>query len=266
MKFKFTIWIFILFTVLTGCEEMIERPISPAEMNLVVVEGVITNERMRHLVKLTRPYDSQNQTPLPASGATITIEAGNQSVTLEEFPSGSGLYYTPELRAATGVTHRLSIFYQGHVFVAEDHSVPVEPLQPLEYRKADGGYRLIGETSGQDPNYVDHRLVWTQTPQCTSAGACEGKVVFYDLKTIGVNEIFKPDKQEFTFPGNTIVVRKKFSVSPAYRNFLREMLSETEWRGGLFDVQRANVPTNLSQGAVGFFAVSTVVGDTTVVN
>jgi hypothetical protein len=43
------------------------------------------------------------------------------------------------------------------------------------------------------------------------------------------------------------------------------MLSETEWRGGVFDVQRDNVSTNLSEGAVGFFAVATVVADTTVI-
>jgi hypothetical protein len=43
------------------------------------------------------------------------------------------------------------------------------------------------------------------------------------------------------------------------------MLSETEWRGGVFDVQRANVSTNLSEGAIGFFASCTIVTDTTVV-
>ncbi|MBE9509733.1 MAG: hypothetical protein IMY71_02550, partial [Bacteroidetes bacterium] len=43
------------------------------------------------------------------------------------------------------------------------------------------------------------------------------------------------------------------------------MLSETEWKGGVFDVLPGNVYTNLSEGAVGFFAVSTVVSDSTVV-
>jgi hypothetical protein len=43
------------------------------------------------------------------------------------------------------------------------------------------------------------------------------------------------------------------------------VLSETEWRGGAFDVQRENVPTNLSKGAIGFFAVSTVLSDTTII-
>jgi len=40
------------------------------------------------------------------------------------------------------------------------------------------------------------------------------------------------------------------------------MLLETEWRGGLFDVAHGNLETNLSQGAFGFFAVSTVIRDT----
>ena len=62
-----------------------------------------------------------------------------------------------------------------------------------------------------------------------------------------------------------MISRKKFSASPAYKAFLRGVLSETEWRGGVFDVERANAPTNLSEGAIGFFAVSTVVSDTTVV-
>jgi hypothetical protein len=44
------------------------------------------------------------------------------------------------------------------------------------------------------------------------------------------------------------------------------MLSETEWRGGVFDVQRDNVSTNINGGGAGFFAVSTVLKDTMVVN
>jgi hypothetical protein len=89
--------------------------------------------------------------------------------------------------------------------------------------------------------------------------------VYYDLKAIDVSEIYKPGKADFNFPLNTIVIRKRYSVSPSYKAFLRAVLSETEWRGGVFDAQRADVPTNLSQGAIGFFAVSTVVSDTTII-
>jgi hypothetical protein len=94
---------------------------------------------------------------------------------------------------------------------------------------------------------------------------CDSRVVFYDLKTVDVHEAFKPDQEVVYFPRNSIVIRRKYSVSPRYKGFLRSMLSETRWRGGAFDVQRENVSTNLSAGAVGFFAVCSVVADTTVV-
>jgi hypothetical protein len=63
----------------------------------------------------------------------------------------------------------------------------------------------------------------------------------------------------------TKIIRTKYAVSPAYREFLRSMLSETEWHGGIFDVQPAPVGTNLSDGAIGFFAVTTIVSDTIVI-
>jgi hypothetical protein len=256
---------FFVFLCGTACEEAIDRPPDSANTDLLVVEAVLTNERIRHLVKLTKPYQSQNIIPAPASGAVVTLDDGNQSATLVEFPSGSGHYYTPEFRAVTGVTYTLSISYEGRNFVAHDRAVPVDPLEPLGFRKSGDGYMLTAQPSGQDPYYINHTLTWKHTSACANGSDCTGKVVFYDLKTIDVNEIFKPEKEDFVFPQNTIVIRKKFSVSDGYRTFLRSMLSETEWRGGVFDVQRANVPTNLSAGAVGFFAVSTVVSDTTVV-
>ena len=41
-------------------------------------------------------------------------------------------------------------------------------------------------------------------------------------------------------------------------------MNETNWRGGLFDVERGNIPTNMSAGAIGYFAASSVVSDSTI--
>jgi hypothetical protein len=135
----------------------------------------------------------------------------------------------------------------------------------LPYQREVDQYSLALTARGNDPNYIDYAISWNKTPACVSGADCEAKIVFYDLKTIDVNEIYKPKKADFTFPLNSLVIRRKYSVSPAYRSFLRSVLSETEWRGGVFDVQRANATTNLSEGAIGFFAISTVVSDTTLI-
>ena len=59
------------------------------------------------------------------------------------------------------------------------------------------------------------------------------------------------------------MLRRKYSMSQDMQEFYRTFLAETQWRGSPFDVQKGNVATNLSEGAIGYFAVSTVVIDTT---
>ena len=254
-------WLFVI-----ACAEVpIDSPLQTRQLNTIVVEGILTNEKLNHRIKLSRPYTIQNGTPASITGATVSIRDETSTVVLTEFPTGSGEYYTPQVRAVFGKTYTLSILYQGKIYLAQDSSVPVEPLAALDYRKVNELYTLKLNKTGQGANFIDHQITWTNTQACSAGTSCEGRIVFYDLKTIDVHEIFKPEKADFNFPVNSIVVRKKYSASPAYQAFLRSVLSETEWRGGVFDVQRANAATNLSEGAIGFFAVSTVVSYTTVV-
>lgn len=254
---RYTILCFLLCTVLIACEEATNFPLTTDSSDLVVVEGILTNENINHRIKLTRPYKTQNETPEAVTGAVVTLKDESASYILTEFPAGSGEYYTPQMRAVTGRVYTLTMVYDKKEYTAQDSAVPAETLEAIQYKKAGDQYELVFAPSGQDPNFIEYTIVENNT--------AAGRLVYYDLKTLDVNEIYKPDKDDFTFAAGTIVIRRKYSVSEAYREFLRSMLSETEWRGGVFDVQRDNVSTNLSDGAVGFFAVSTVVADTTVI-
>lgn len=258
------VWkVFLVCTIaIGGCEEVVDRSIVSGEPKLVV-EGVLTNERTRHTVKLSRSYAGQDGSGTPVSGALVRVTEGLTEYPLTENPAVPGEYDTPDMRAVFGRTYILHIRYMGQDYEARDSSTPVEPLTPLQYRAVTDGYVLTMNKSGQDPNYIRHEINWENTSVCQ--GNCEALVVFYDLKTIDVNEVTKPDKEEFVFPAGSTVVRRKYSVSPAYKSFLRAVMSETEWRGSVFDVDRANAPTNLSNGAIGFFAVTTVTTDSTVV-
>lgn len=264
MRKKIISVLFIYLTVI-ACEEVVQRPLNIESTDLLVVEGIITNEKINHRITISFPYASQNGNRSPVTGAVLKIKEGNTEYQVSEFPAGSGNYFTEEMRSVFGKTYTLSIQYQGKEYAAQDSPVAVEPLPALNYEKVNDQYRLVLNDTGQDPNFLDHRISWSGTPSCISGTSCEAKIVFYDIKTLDVNEIYKPKQEEFTFPLNSTIIRKKYSVSPAYRSFLRSVLSETEWRGGVFDVQRANATTNLSEGAIGFFAVSTVVSDTTLI-
>jgi hypothetical protein len=263
MSLRYTILYLLICLSLPACEEAANFPLTTENSNLVVVEGTLTNENINHRIKLTRPYKTQNETPEPISGAAVTLKDETSTYILTESPVESGEYYTPQMRAVTGRVYTLTIVYNEKEYTARDSSVPVEALEAIQYKKTGDRYELVFSPSLQEPNFIEYTIDWRNTDACT--GACSGRLVYYDLKTIDVNEIYKPDKEPFLFPVGATIVRKKYSVSTTYREFLRSMLSETEWRGGVFDVQRDNVSTNLSEGAVGFFAVSTVVADTTVI-
>jgi hypothetical protein len=265
MKITRNIFFIIFIYIVTACEESVDRPIVSKDTGLLIVDGILTNEKKSHSIRLTLPYKTLDGDALPATGANVIVFEENTPHTLNEFPARSGIYVTPEMRAVSGKIYTLLIDYRGKQYTAVDSSVAVEPLQKLTYQKSDDQYSLVHNPEGTSPNFIGYVLSWKHTDACIAGTSCEGVIMYYDLKTIDVNEIFKPAKADFFFPLNTIVIRKKYSVSRAYKAFLRAMLSETEWRGGLFDVDRAGVPTNLSEGAAGFFAVSTVVSDTTVI-
>lgn len=251
--------------LMVACEEASNLTPDTQPTGYVVVEGILTNELKSHSIRLTHTYETLNKKPVAISGAAVTLSDGISLISLAEVVAGSGEYLTPPMRAVVGRTYIVTITFQGKQYTAQDSPVGVEPLAAIKMHATGDQYELDLSPSGEQPNFIEHSISWAGTPSCQSSNDCQGRLIFYDLKTTDVNDIFKPGKATFTLPRGSVIIRRKHSVSEGYRAFLRSMLSETEWRGGVFDVQRANVSTNLSAGAIGFFAVSTVVSDTTVV-
>ena len=259
--------IFVFALAFCSCEERVDLPIKSEKSNLLVVEGLVTNELRNHRVKLSLPRTGLNGMSAPVTQASVYLFEDTTNVYgLTEFPQGSGEYYTPMLRGLFGKLYTLYIVIDGKSYFARDSPVPVQPLRALDYFETPEGNALNLNPVGDDANYVEHLVTWEHTDKCVEENSCTGRIIYYDLKTIDVNEMFKPNKEQFYFPDQSVIVRRKYSVSPAYKAFLRSMLSETEWRGGVFDVQRSNVQSNLSEGATGFFAVCSVVSETTLVN
>jgi Domain of unknown function (DUF4249) len=256
----------LIITMLTGCEEQFNWDLANKEANLVVVEAVLTNENKNHLIKLTKPYIDQNQSPVTVNGAFVAILTDTDTVVATENPANSGLYYTDRMQAVVGKVYILAIGYNGKFFYAFAGQPPGEPLEPLSKRQvSEGLYTLNFRESGDNANYIKYFLDWQSVGNCSDTLDCQAKQIYYDLKNIDVNKQFKPTQERVDFPAGTVIIRRKFSVSPRYREYLRGMLSETSWRGGLFDSFPANAATNLSDGAVGFFAISTVLSDTTII-
>jgi hypothetical protein len=255
--------------VMLSCnEEAIEWDLKTYIPDLLVVEGMITNEPASHDIKITRPVADPSDTPEPVSKAVVAIFDGSRASLLSEI--SPGIYQTgPRFRAVSNRLYTLYILHDGIEYHASSHMVKVNRLTPLRYHRVEdqpNRYELdLHET--QDASMLEIWLDWSHLPafQDLPPEETRARIVYYTVKSIDVNKMFKPAKERIFFPQGTIVYRRKYSMNKYQEDFVRTLLAETEWRGGYFDVQPGNVQTNLSDGAVGYFSVSTVVSDTTVI-
>jgi len=265
---KWMLLLAVLMFLFSCGEEAIEWELDTHIPDLLVVEGVITNQRNTHEVRITLPVADPADTPQPVSGAVVAIFDGSNALTLTE--TSPGIYHTtPNVRAVYNKLYTLYILNGGMEYYAPSYLTPVRPLDQLQYRKAQGQQNwyelLLHET--QDASMMEIWLDWSHLPAFRELPSEEtqARIVYYTVKSIDVNKMFKPDKQKVYFPVGTRVIRRKYSMNTFQEEFVRTLMAETEWRGSWFDVQPGNVQTNLTEGAVGYFSVSTMVADSSLI-
>lgn len=249
------------FLMLVSCEEIIDSGSEETTDEYLVVDALITNESKRHLVRLTAPMATQNATAEGVSGAVVVINDGDTTLVLEEDRQNPGDYYTPVFRAVFGKVYTLGIFYLGREYFGQATSAFGEPLKPVATTDLEDGMRKYEYVATEAPSMQQVRIEWAENGQ---QRALEG--MYYTLNVVDINRIFAPPKEEFEFPAGATITRRQFSLTDRHAEFLRSMLSETDWRGGFFDLAPGNVVTNLSEGARGFFAVCMVTSDSTLID
>jgi hypothetical protein len=252
-----------LIGIFFSCEEKIDYDFNSEEIIRLVVEGMITNERKAHEVKLSLPVQKLNEIPQPVSGALVAISDQNNVHILQEDASNPGTYHTDNnVQGVFGKVYSLYIRIGEYEFTGSSYMVPVEPIQPVNILTCPDDENLFYIETGNtgDPFMMEIYYDWSSNTIC-SGGNCKAISVEYHLNSVDVNQIFKPDQEMVCFPTGTVIKRIKYSLNDHYQSYIRAMMNETNWRGGLFDVERGNIPTNMSQGAIGYFAAATVVTD-----
>jgi hypothetical protein len=78
------------------------------------------------------------------------------------------------------------------------------------------------------------------------------------LPTLDVSQMFAPAMETVLFPKGTIITEKRYSLSTQHAAFIRALLAETNFQGGLFNSVPSNLPVNLSNNGIGFFGASAV--------
>lgn len=261
--------VLILFSFVS-CTEEIEIELDSTFTRLVVF-GQITNDTTVHKVELKRSADYfSNQPAAGVSGALVELSYDDEKIVLAENSKQPGVYETPaNFYGQPGKTYRLNI---SEVDIDEDGIV--------ENYSASSYMPVINDADSITLKYTSNSFfsgweiqVWTYDPadirnfyvfkalvnnklvtDTLTELVIQNDDLFNGNYTYGITSQFLVDSKadEKLEPGDTVTFEAN-SITEEYYNFLVEAQSESFGQNPLFSGPPANISSNISNGALGFF-------------
>ena len=250
-----------------SCEEQISWDLHNGNTASVVVDGIITDELKTQTLTIAKPISTVNLQAEAVSGATVLVSTDEFVYTFRESKTALGTYVSDiPFAGIVGKTYSLLITYGKNTYSAKAMLLAPQAFGFLTYQKntEDQKYRITGVAQSYNPlnpAMYEIYLDWSAAPGYENANpdSCKAYLYYYTLPTIDVSEVFAPNLEKINFPAGTTITERRFSLTNEHAAFVRALLLETTWQGGFFNTASANVPTNLSEGAAGFFGACGVV-------
>jgi hypothetical protein len=252
-----------LVLLFVSCEDKTDWDLNE-KGRITVADCIITNELKQQELRLYESSGTLNGTVTGISGATVTISDGVNEHLFTEDPDEPGHYLSQNpFRATLDITYRLVISYANRSDTAFAQMAAITPMEALDIQASDSLFRVFYHES-PSASMMEIYYDWSQDTEYTASyGSATASETFYTLNDIEAGNIFAPDRQVIRFPHHTNIIRRKYSLSKTHQDFIRGLLLETDWRGGLFDAEPGNVPTNFHNGLHGWFGACMVLSDST---
>ncbi len=247
------LWAVLPLFLLAACEEVIEVDLKDAEPQ-IVIEANLSDVYENQYVKITETVPFKNNSALKeVSGATVTItaESGEVLVFNEKEP---GLYASKPFSGNVGVSYKLKVTVNGKIYEATGvmpQKVKLDSVSVTEVSFFDETRKYI-KAYYQDPSTEGNAYRFIVKNNGTlykgfyvsddrfSNGRYINDVIFTDDPEIEENDEIELDFQSIN--------------SDVYRYFYA--ISQISGGGGP-PVAGGNPPSNISNGALGYFSVHT---------
>ncbi len=260
---KYILYILLVTLVsLSSCTEKIDIELDSDRIRLVV-DGIITDIPGEQYVKLTETADYfSNEKPKGVGNATLVIESNNGPILLTESDSVVGLYLMPDgFVGVQGNIYQLNIKLENEIGGYKDYfantkmpllsddidSIAVEWMPQFE------GW--VVRLYAQDPDREDFYMF---------NGLRNGELITDSIHEVNITDdrlfngnytsgvmvlMFEEDQLD---PGDlfTLVLS---NITKEYINFVSEVQTEIQPKEPLFSGPPANVSSNISNGAAGWF-------------
>jgi len=257
--------LFILFSLflLHSCEKEIDLDLEDESGN-IVIEGNITNESGPYVVRITKSvgFTQPNQYPVIAGAQVSVSDNTGQSETLVYM--GNGKYQSSVLTGVPGRTYTLKVVAEGKEYTAKSTMPAPVNLEGLVQDSFDFGgqtnYTLLPVFT--DPSLLGNRYLFSFTVNSSQNKLFE---VFSDNVNNGIpnqRPLFLPnDQDDAQYPavvaGDTIYVEMNCIDSSIF-TYYNALLDILYGEGSGAGVTPSNPPSNITNGALGYFSAHTV--------
>ena len=252
----------ISFIGLSSCTERIDIDLDTERVRLVV-EGNITDIDDNQFVKLTETADYfSNSPPKTISSADVKINDGEQSFALNESNTEAGIYLMPDgFSGVQGKTYELSINLKQEVGGYTDYSA-LSTMPPLSDDIDSISVEWFTQFQGwavrlyaQEPPREDFYMF---------SGMRNGELITDSIHEVNISDdrlyngnytsgaivlLFNEEQLE---PGDSFTLILS-NITKDYASFVTELQTEIQFKEPMFSGPPANVSSNISNGAAGWF-------------
>lgn len=270
---RFISWIMVFFFLLGGCTETIQLDLKTVEKRLVVDANVTSMEKI-HYVRLTEsvPFFSDSASP-PVSGATVLISDGVRIESLTESKDMPGYYLASEgFKGEPGMGYSLSVSDvdinddgEPETYSAFSHMPDVSGPDSIElvYDEDWDVWKVLlyAQENPETEDFYLFRLLKNGT--LISNTISEFSVVsdkFFDEgKADGVwVQSIDASQEGGEFEEGDVIILEMSGITEEYFDFIEAVQQENRGQYPLFSGPPANVPGNISNGGLGFFAAYSI--------
>jgi len=254
-KFIYTLAVVFIVT-LAACEKVIEVDLGENEPK-VVIEAIVFDGINPLEVKISRSANYFTNEPLPVvDNATVSISDGFATNVFNVPYVGDGLYRIDDFEGFSDTTYTLEVDLDGVTYSATSKMPKVPVLDSLyfEYEEESlfqpEGYVVYGamQDAADEENF--YRIIYSSND--TLQNDVEDYIVFDDGFINGnafefpifVRQFELQDKVDLTL----------YSTDQAYYDYFFVLIDIVTSQGGGDSAAPENPPTNLSNGALGYFA------------
>ena len=271
--------IFILSIIAAGCTETIDNIQLDSTRPRLVVEGYISTDTTRQMVRLSKLGDALKKDPVQViSNALITISDGTTTFRLTEDQTRKGTYFTsPDVFGVAGRTYTLLIKNVdiNNDQVMEEYTAQslLKRLNPIDsihlvYNTSNPDFKswsvnLYSLDPGEGRNFYllkvrKNNILLTDSVFKYSIAdnySFEGK--YFD--GFPVYSIREDRKTEKLTPGDTVTL-EMYGITEDYYSFIYSYITDYYPKVPIFSGPSANIPTNIKpiEDAVGVFAAYSI--------